>query len=92
MDVRFSVRLECDLRDAESGAYLARSSVDGSIDGCEYKGGSGTELPGDSGSWVDMPGPGPAEAAVPAAGGAPGSSEEFSEESSGFAIRRPPND
>jgi hypothetical protein len=55
--------------------------MEGGIDDWEEGGGSGTELVGGSGSSVFSSG---AETV--------GSSEEFREESSGFAIRRPPKD
>lgn len=80
MDDRLSASLEGDLRDAESGAYLEEPSKAGGIDDDweDGGGGSGMELALAGGS---IPGT-----------TATGSSDEFKEESSGFAIRRPPSD
>ena len=80
MDDRFSASLEGDLREVESGAYLEEPSKAGGIDDDweDGGGGSGMELALAGGS---IPGTTVA-----------GSSDEFREESSGFAIRRPPSD
>ena len=80
MDDRLSASLDGDLRDEESGAYLEEPSKAGGIDDDweDGGGGSGMELALAGGS---IPGT-----------TATGSSDEFKEESSGFAIRRPPSD
>lgn len=88
MDERFSVRRECDLSDVESAGCLRENSSGamngGGIEDWEDGGGSRTEVAGWSSGAAG-------EAAVPGAEIA-ASSDEFREESSGFAIRRPPND
>lgn len=80
MDDRLSASLEGDLRDAESGAYLEEPSKAGGIDDDWEDGGGG------SGMELALAG-----CSIPGTTVA-GSSDEFKEESSGFAIRRPPSD
>lgn len=87
MEDRFSASLEGDLREAESGAYLeeAASKAGGIEEDWEEDGGGG------SGMELALALAAGGGGSIPGTTG-PGSSDEFKEESSGLAMRRPPSD